>query len=270
MNTTARDGPASDARPQVWATDGIDPMTRAGLLPRLFLKIVAWVERLNFRYAKLGNPYVYENSLFPWVAEIEKEWLAIRRELDHVLLRKMELPSVQDISPDAASINQDAGWKMFLLVAYGVKSRPNIDACPETWRNVQRIPGLKTAMFSIFEPGKRLPAHRGPYNGVLRLHLGLIVPEPREQSALQVGDQIYHWQEGRAVIFDDAYEHLSWNGTDSARVILFVDFVKPLYFPANLLNALLLRLAVFTPFIRESYDNLRKWEQRFYGEALKA
>jgi ornithine lipid ester-linked acyl 2-hydroxylase len=256
----------SNARLQVWATDGIRPMTHPALLPRLFLKIVAWAERLNFRYSKLGNQYVYENSLFPWVTEIEEQWLAIRGELDRVLLRKTELPSVQDISADAASINQDAGWKMFLLVAYGVKSRPNIDACPDTWRIVQRIPGLKTAMFSIFEPGKRLPAHRGPYNGVLRLHLGLIIPEPREKSALRVGDQIYHWQEGRAVIFDDAYEHEAWNGTDSARVILFVDFVKPLRFPANLLNALLLNLAIFTPFIRESYENLRKWEQQFYAK----
>ena len=240
-------------------------MTRPGLLPRLFLLIVAWAERFNFRYSRLGNPHVYENSLFPWVAELEEQWLAIRRELDRVLLRQKELPSVHDISPDAASINQDAGWKMFLLVAYGVKSKLNIDACPDTWRIVQRIPGLKTAMFSIFEPGKRLPAHRGPYNGVLRLHLGLIVPEPRGQSALRVGDQIYHWQEGRAVVFDDAYEHKSWNGTDSPRVILFVDFVKPLRFPANLLNALLLKLAIFTPFIRESHENLRKWERHFYA-----
>ena len=69
---------------------------------------------------------------------------------------------------------------------------------------------------------------------------------------------------GRVLIFDDAYEHESWNGTESARVILFVDFVKPLRFPANLLNWLLLRLAVFTPFIRESYENLRNWERRFY------
>ena len=29
-------------------------------------------------------------------------------------------------------------------------------------------------MFSILEPGKHLPPHKGPDNGVLRLHLGLI------------------------------------------------------------------------------------------------
>ena len=67
-------------------------------------------------------------------------------------------------------------WKIFPLIAYGIRSQPNIDLCPQTWRIVQTIPGLTTAMFSILEPGKRLPPHRGPYNGVLRLHLGLLVP----------------------------------------------------------------------------------------------
>ena len=44
-------------------------------------------------------------------------------------------------------------------------------------------------MFSILEPGKHLPPHRGPYNGVLRLHLGLIVPEPREQLGIRVDNE---------------------------------------------------------------------------------
>ena len=36
--------------------------------------------------------------------------------------------------------------------------------------------------------------------------------------------------------------------------------------PASLVNWLLLNLAVFTPFIREGYDNQRRWERRFYGD----
>ena len=139
------------------------------------------------------------------------------------------------------------------------------DSVEETWRIVQRVPGLKTAMFSIFEPGKHLPKHRGPYNGVLRLHLGLMVPEPRENAAIRVGPQVLHWQEGRVLIFDDAYEHEAWNRTGALRVVLFVDFVRPLRFPANLLNWLLLNVAVFTPFVREGYDNHREWERRFYA-----
>ena len=256
---------APRAPTQTFATAGLAGMVRPSLTNRILMTVVAWVERLNVKYAKLGNPCVYDNALFPWVAAIEREWGTIRRELEGVLRRKDDLASFQDISADVATITRDAGWKTFLFTGYGVSSRRNTALCPETWRIVQRVPGLKTAMFSIFEPGKHLPKHRGPYNGVLRLHLGLMVPEPRENAAIRVGPQVLHWQEGRVLIFDDAYEHEAWNRTGALRVVLFVDFVRPLWFPANLLNWLLLNVAVFTPFVREGYDNHRKWERRFYA-----
>ncbi|SHF61079.1 aspartyl/asparaginyl beta-hydroxylase domain-containing protein [Streptoalloteichus hindustanus] len=66
------------------------------------------------------------------------------------------------------------------------------------------------------------------------------------------------------IVVDDAYEHEAWNHSRHTRVVLFVDFVKPPRFPANLVNRCLLGLAVFTPFVREGVDNLREWEKRFY------
>jgi beta-hydroxylase len=244
-------------------------MERPGVVARLFMVIVSLVEHLNRACAKLGNPCVYDSTAFPWIAAIEGEWRAVRGELDRVMVRKADLPNVQDITADAVSLSRDARWKIFPLVAYGVRSQPNIDLCPETWRIVQRIPGLTTAMFSILEPGKHLPPHRGPYNGVLRLHLGLLVPEPRERLAIRVGPEQRHWQEGRALIFDDAYEHEAWNDSAQVRVVLFVDFEKPLRFPANLLNRLLLGLAIFTPFVRDSSANLRRWEKQFHGHSSR-
>ena len=250
---------------QAWKTEGIAPMARQGAMARLFMAIVAFAERLNLSCARLGNPCVYDSAQFPWAAGIEREWRAIREELDRVLVRKADLPNVQDITADAAAISRDSDWKIFPLIAYGIRSQPNIEMCPRTWRIVQGIPGLKTAMFSILEPGKRIPPHRGPYNGVLRLHLGLLIPEPRERLAIRVGPEQRHWQEGRVLIFDDAYEHEAWNETGQLRVVLFVDFEKPLRFPANALNRLLLGLALFTPFLREGGENLRRWERRFHG-----
>ena len=249
---------------QTGATTGVAPLERPGLAARFFLAVVGAAERLNLRLSKVGNPEIYDNAVFPWVAGIEREWEAIRAELDRVLVRKDELPAFHELSVDVRTITADRDWKTFFLAGYGLTSARNIALCPQTWRIVQTIPGLKTAMFSILEPGKHLPAHRGPYNGVLRLHLGLRVPEPRERSAIRVGRRLYHWQEGRAVVFDDAYEHEAWNGTTETRVVLFVDFVKPLRFPANLLNWLIINAAVFTPFVREGSANHRAWEARFH------
>src|SRR5262245_41288674 len=62
---------------------------------------------------------------------------------------------------------------------------------PQTWRICRNIPGLTSVMYSILEPGKYLPPHRGPYNGVLLLHLGLIVPEPRDMLGIRVENELY-------------------------------------------------------------------------------
>jgi beta-hydroxylase len=268
VSSLAQDQSRSDNAPaQQFGTTGIKPMARPSLVTRAFMAVVAFVERLNLSHSKVGNPPIYDNAVFPWTKAIEAEWPAIRAELDQVLTRKDDLPGFHELATDVATISQDRGWKTFLLCGYGFRSQANIDQCPQTWRICQKIPGLITVMFSILEPGKHLPPHRGPYNGVLRLHLGLIVPEPRDRLGIRVENEVYRWRESEAVIFDDAYEHEAWNRTDKTRVVLFVDFAKPLRFPANLINRLLLSLAVFTPFIREGMDNQKAWEKRFYEEA---
>ena len=254
---------------QMFGTEGIAAMDRPSAATRFFMKIVQGAERLNLKCAIHGNPPVYNNATFPWVADIEKAYPEIRSELEHVLQRKDELPNFHDISTDVRTISTDNRWKTFFLVGFGKPSANNIAQCPKTWDALQKIPGLKTAMFSIFDPGKHLPAHRGPYNGVLRLHLGLIVPEPRDKIAIRVDSQVCHWSEGKVLIFDDAYEHEAWNHSEKTRVVLFVDFVKPTRFPARFVNWLLFNLAIFTPFIQEGIENHKAWEKKFYAEAEK-
>lgn len=261
--TTEHTAPAM----QRFGTSGIQPLVRPSLVARGFMATLKAVEGFNLRAAPMGNPPVYDNSAFPWAGEIEQEWRLIRTELDQILLRQSELPSFQSISSDVGTINQDSGWKTFFLCGYGNVSQRNVAQCPQTWRLLQKIPGLRAAMFSVFEPGKHLPAHRGPYNGVLRFHLGLKVPEVSERLAIRVNDQLCHWREGEALIFDDAYEHEAWNHTEQTRVVLFVDFDKPLNWPARMLNCAILGAAMFTPFVREGVDNHSAWEKRFYHEA---
>jgi beta-hydroxylase len=268
VTDTTNDAPtAGKTLDQNFGTAGIKPMGRPNAIVRVFMAVVAAVERLNLKYSTVGNPAIYDNAMFPWTASIEREWHLIRDELDRLLVRKEELPGFHEISTDVMNTSQDSGWKTFLLAGYGLTSKRNIATCPETWRICQNIPGLLTVMFSILEPGKHLPPHRGPYNGVLRLHLGLIVPEPRSDLGIRVGSEVYRWTEGKVVVFDDAYEHEAWNRTPHTRVVLFVDFVKPLRMPARFLNWLLLKLAIFTPFIREGTENQKKWEQKFYAQA---
>ncbi len=252
------------------AVADVPPIWRPGLLAATTIRILGWAERLNRRCSKVPNVAVQATRDFPWAKELEADWAAIRDELQQVLHRQNELPAFQNIVSDVGDLTTDAGWKTFMFAGYGVTAERNIAQCPRTWQAIQRIPGLKSAMFSIFEPGKHLPPHRGPYNGVLRLHLGLLVPRERERLGIRVDGTVCRWDEGKALIFDDAYEHEAWNHSAHTRVVLFIDFVRPLRFPASLLNWLLLNLAMFTPYIRDGVDKQRTWEKRFYGDGQES
>lgn len=222
------------------------------------------VESLNIKYSLVGNPPVYDKATFPWAAEVEREWERIRAELEQIMERREELPSFHEIVTGIKSISQDKNWKTFMLVGYGRESEENCRRCPETTRVLRKIPGMKTAFFSILSPGKHIPSHKGPYNGVLRYHLGLIIPEPKEKCRIRVHNEIRHWSEGDSLIFDDTYNHEVWNDTSGHRVVLFVDFVRPIKFPFNLLNRFIIYAGKFTSSIREASDNQRKWGEKFY------
>src|SRR5215813_13437697 len=101
-------------------------MARPGIATRILMGIVASVERLNVRFSRVGNPCFYDNAVFPWAAEVEREWRPIGAELDVLLTRKDELPGFHEIVADVATITQDRGWKTFVLTGYGLRSPRNI------------------------------------------------------------------------------------------------------------------------------------------------
>lgn len=235
-------------------------------VPPLISKFINWVESVNFKYSIKGDRPIYSNEDFPWAGEVEKEWKKIRVELDEVMKTREKLPNFHDIIEQVNTITNDNNWKTYFLAGHGVNCEENAKRCPETTRILKKIPNLKNAFFSILSPKKHITAHKGPYNGVLRYHLGLIIPEPREQCRIRIEDRIYVWEEGKGLIFDDTYNHEVWNETDGYRVVLFVDFVRPVKFPFNLLNELIINVSLFAPFVKETKQNFKKWENKYYQE----
>ena len=243
------------------------PIEGRSFLTKVLVRIISKIEKLNITYSKVGNPPFFDRNVFPWILEIEKAYPDIQEEFLSVIKRKSELPNFQEVVPGVSNITKDDGWKSLLFTGYGAESKRNKILCPNTWAAIERIPGLETALFSIFEPGKHVPSHRGPYNGVLRLHLGLLIPKESEKVAIRVDTETYHWKPGEAVIFDDTYQHEAWNYSNEIRAVLFIDFARPLRFPANIINWTALRLAFLTPYIREAASAEAKWEKKFYKNA---
>ena len=228
------------------------------------LQLFLWqLEKLLIRSSRVPDQPFYATSDFPWAYKLEEGWPAMRRELDKVMQHRNDLPNFQDLSPDQKRLSSDDGWKTYFFYAYGLKAWRNCRRCPETTRLLKEVPGMKTAFFSILAPGKHLPDHRGPYKGVLRYHLGLIIPQPESSCAIKVNGEVRHWQEGKSMIFDDTYRHEAWNESDRDRVVLFMDFVRPLRFPASLLNWILIKAIAMSPLVLGVAGNYLAWEKRF-------
>ncbi|UXI68827.1 aspartyl/asparaginyl beta-hydroxylase domain-containing protein [Tahibacter amnicola] len=228
---------------------------------RFFDRFVEWAQRRIVAASKVGDHPVFDNTAFDWVPALEARWPAIRAELDQVLKSREDIPGFHEITPEVRTITTDRDWKTFMFLGYGMRSETNLARCPDTAAALALIPDLRTAFFSILEPGKRIPRHRGPYNGVLRLHLGLIVPEPRERCWIKVDERLCTWNEGQALIIDDMYPHEVHNDTNGIRVVLFVDFDRPLRGWVRWMNKLILALAPLTPELQTAKANLAAWEK---------
>jgi beta-hydroxylase len=220
------------------------------------------LEGLLDRHSLVENQVFFDCRQFDWVINLEENWLIIRQELDGLLKNLNNIPNFQDISPDQLDITQDHRWKTFFFYAYGLKAEQNCQKCPQTTELVEQIPGMKTAFFSILLPHKHIPEHCGPYKGVIRYHLALKVPHSSTDCQIRVGNEIRHWQEGKSLIFDDTFPHEAWNKTNDIRVVLFVDFLRPLKFPLSLVNQFIIKLVSISPYVQKGKQNLEAWKDQ--------
>jgi aspartyl/asparaginyl beta-hydroxylase (cupin superfamily) len=236
--------------------------TTSEAVNRLGRHFLRWLDGYFRRHSRVGADAFFDAALFPWIGEAEARWPTIRRELEAVLPDRESLPNFQDVVNREPHVAGDTGWKTCVFFAYGFEFARNMERCPETTRLVRRIPGVASAMFSILSPGRRIAPHRGPYAGVLRYHLALRVPEPAARCGIRVGKEVRHWEEGRSLVFDDVFEHEVWNDTEGTRVVLFVDFKRPLGGLAGKLNDLLVGLIGFSPHVRDGAARHKAWEER--------
>lgn len=226
-------------------------------------KLVRSLEGVIARYSLVGDSAFFETQQYEWVEKLEANWQLIRQELDSLLDSLNTIPNFQDISKDQYSITQDNRWKTYFFYAYGLKAEKNCHRCPQTAQLIEQIPGMKTAFFSILLPHKQIPEHRGPYKGVLRYHLALKVPEAAANCGITVGGETRHWQEGKSLIFDDTFPHKAWNNTEEIRVVLFLDFVRPMKYPVSLLNQFMIQLIAWSPYVRSAKENFDQWDQKY-------
>jgi ornithine lipid ester-linked acyl 2-hydroxylase len=99
--------------------------------------------------------------------------------------------------------------------------------------------------------------------GILRAHLGLIIPKDAENCYMRVDTTINVWRPGEIFVFDDTYEHEVFNNTKDERVILLFDFNRPMRFWGRLLNKTFVSLLKLTAYYQEPKKNMQTFEDRF-------
>lgn len=203
-----------------------------------------------------GDPTVTEI-----VRHLESNYQVIKEEYMHAV---MGLGNKTDLNPESPSVSKPlepdydvnlkgehasdklhhGSWDWHSYILNG-SIQPKFDEhCPNTARIIQELQSelfmnnpFGFCFFSTLHEKSYIKPHNGPMNLRLRIHLPLIVPsetkpdafssKPQTKCGIRVGNQIRSWEEGKAVVLDDSYEHEVWNETKDMRVILLLDIWHP-------------------------------------------
>ena len=225
------------------------------------------LNRLLAKYSEVGDPVVFTKEAFPWSKQLEVRWQEIRSEVELLLELRDHTPSFHEVSTDQYRISQGDDWKTVWLYGFGYQSKIGPILCPRTTEALTLVPGLKSALFSMLSPGTHIPAHRGVFKGMINCHLALIVPRRMEDCRIRVGDQDFHWEPGQVYMFDDTNEHEVWNDTEDERVVLFLQFERPMSGIGRVVSRIFLSALRLTPYISDPLKRIGQFEDRLLSAA---
>ena len=189
----------------------------------------------HFYFPELPQIEFYPASQFAWAPKLEAATDDIREELRGVLAGRTGIVPYLQTSTDRPRFNTNGlddnpDWSACYLIRNGERVAENADRCPRTMAALAEAPLCRidgrtpSVLFSLLQPGTRIPPHNGFMNARLICHLPLIVPG---DCGLRVGNDTHVWEEGKLVMFDDSIEHEAWNMSRELRVVLIFDVWKP-------------------------------------------
>jgi beta-hydroxylase len=184
---------AQGERQALWRESG----GRSPSRPRALFPYNGLIQRASDRLIAASSLVSTEPVLdvrdFPWTATLRANWQTIRDE---------------------------------------VAPRGQLADCPTTASILRSIPGLEDAALSVLAPRTHVPTRRGATKGLITCHLGLAVPRDGDVR-MRVGRRFVRWAEGETLLFDDSCDHELWNDAGADRLVLGLQFRRPLRQPGR-------------------------------------
>lgn len=235
--------------------------SRPSMLVRVGKRARPGINKILARHSTVGDRAVFDERQFSFTSLLEDRAEVIAQEANSILAERERIHPVAEVSPDHERIAKDKRWKSFFMLGYGYRFDHNCARCPETTKTLEQIPDLNSGFFSILEAGANIPAHRGVTKAILTCHLGLQIPQSQSNCGMKVADQICNWQTGKTLVFDDTFQHEVWNCTHEDRVILLLQFRRPMDWQGRLIGSLFLQGVRASSFVQDGRKNMVSLDQ---------
>lgn len=190
-----------------------------------------WRALLGAPYRTLNNPPIFDTALFPGGQELIDDFDAIRAECVALAIEG-EPPTFDELMPGQRDFyeHDQRNWRMAVMRTYCGDVAENLARTPRLKAFLDRHPEVTTAVISVFEPQKHVAPHDGPFRGIMRYHLGLLVESYEDGTTagkLIVDGETYYVREGESMLWDDTYIHEAYNTSDKPRIALLLDVYRP-------------------------------------------
>jgi beta-hydroxylase len=210
--------------------------------------------------------HLHPKERFPWSAEVEALYPAIREEVERMIAHKTHLPKVHEILPMTHLRFEERDWRQVTFLSYGHWIEDHCALYPNVARAFRLVPNLQLGTLSVLKPGETIPMHAHIYKGFLIFHLGVIIPETGD-CAIRIAGETARWENGKVLVIDPTYPHEVWNNTDVWRVIVLGEFSRPDLPPAlHVLDRLYCAVFNLSPAGRRWLRTIRETAARHRAE----
>jgi aspartyl/asparaginyl beta-hydroxylase (cupin superfamily) len=187
-----------------------------------------------------SEPWFYDAHKIPWAIDMEEHWDEYKDEIASFIKEKDD--KFLSTSGFYKAIDLKNGWTTLAFLFWGVRISHEFDKkCPKMADHVRQIPGIVSVSMSRLAPRAQIAEHNGDTNAIMRCHFGVEVPASLPECGFKVNNESRNWEEGKFLVFNDAYRHSAWNNTDERRILIIIDVIRPEFIKSkNLVCAFIL------------------------------